>query len=127
MVSRESGDSFEVLLDENFTSFIVPDTYGLSLYKYMYPFYVAGYLCNKYDLKEKFYKKINKYILLAALGVIFVVMVIFFNRDMYIYTTGHFILEKNVLKQLGIDFYRMVVGFAGSAFVLVALHILYSL
>ncbi len=107
-------------------SFFIPDTYGLSLYKFMNPFYVAGYLYNKYDLKEKLYKKLNKPILLTALGIVFVVMMLFFNRESYIYTTAHFILKSGMLKQLGIDIYRMMIGFVGSALVLVILQLLSS-
>lgn len=66
-------------------SFVVPDGYNLYLYKFMYPFFVIGYMFNKYSLQEKLqYIYRSKYFEIGV-GALFFLMLLFYKHDMYIY------------------------------------------
>ena len=108
-------------------SFIIPDDFNLHLYKYMYPFFVAGYFYNKENLKEKWRTIYNKKYIALLLGGIFLILLQFFNKDSYIYTSRYTLLGKDWTAQLGIDLYRFAIGFVGSAFAIVSLHRLYKI
>ena len=107
--------------------FVVPDNYNLHLYKYMYPFFVMGYFFNKSGVQQRT-KKIytNNYFVLAT-GALFLLMLYFCNNDIYIYKTGHTILNKPIMEQLSINVYRYTIGLVGSVFVLLSLYKLYNL
>ena len=76
---------------------------------YMYPYFIFGFvLSNNYKAKQL--NKYKKTICLIS-DVVFIIMLIFFKNDYYIYTTG--IFGTNI-KQFGIDIFRYIIGFAGS-------------
>lgn len=97
-------------------SFFWKDAYNFSYYKFMFPFFVIGYFFNKSNGKK--YLENVKWKWVIFCGIIFIGMLTFYNRDSYIYTTGHYILKDNSIRQLGIDMYRMVIGAVGSIFVI---------
>lgn len=102
-------------------TFVIPDYYGLSLYKFMYPFYVLAYFFNTYELEKKlkiFY--MNK-IVIGITIVIFAVLLALYNIDTYIYTSGYSLLGKNVLSQVYNDCLRFAVGLFGSVSILYVL------
>ncbi|MBR2451716.1 MAG: acyltransferase family protein [Rikenellaceae bacterium] len=107
--------------------FIVSDNANLHLYKYMYPFFVAGYLFNKNGIQQWAEKIYTKSYFMVACGILFLLMLYFYNNDIYIYKTGHSILNKSIIEQLSINSYRYTIGFVGSIFVLVLLYQLYNL
>lgn len=76
---------------------------------FMYPFLIMGYVFHKYESQVKQYisKKINFFIIIS-----FVVMLLFYNEDHYIYTTGISLLtmERAWISQLGIDIFRYIIG-----------------
>lgn len=98
-----------------------PAEYNFHMYAYLCPYFVSGYLFNKYNGMNLYDKKVKKdWYALAASGVAFVILFIFYGHDSYIYTTGISVLgENNVIKQLGIDIYRWTIGFAGSVAVII--------
>ena len=104
-----------------FLLLFIPAKYNTQMYVYMYPYFVAGFLFNKFEGKNWYNRIVKKdWIALAVAGVVFVVLFLFYDHDSYIYTTGINILAKrSVLLQLGIDIYRWIIGFVGSAFVIV--------
>ena len=88
----------------------------------MYPYFVLGYLYNKSNLSSIITaKNFNKSSVLILLGILFVVMLCFYQKDMYIYTTGHCICD-HIAYQLYVDLYRYVVGLVGSIFVLLLIY-----
>lgn len=112
-----------------FLTLVTPDNAAnLHLYKYMYPFFVSGYLFGKY------YKDIRQYILKMGIFKLFVaalagylVLFHFWRIDSYIYTSGYSLWGKeNMVKQFGIDMYRMAIGFAGCAVVVFGIKFLYG-
>lgn len=103
-------------------TFIIPDVFGLHLYKFMYPFFIAGYLYNKEGGISKLKTIYENNVVLLLMAVVYAVLLLFYNRDAYIYTTGYSLLCETPLKQLGIDLYRCCIGFIGSAFVLLMIY-----
>lgn len=95
--------------------------YNFHMYSYMYPYFVVGFLFNKFDGVNQ-YKKIAKkdwQILILAIAT-FIALFIFYGYDSYIYTTGINLLGENgAITQLGIDIYRWLIGFAGSITVII--------
>ncbi|MBQ9926588.1 MAG: acyltransferase [Lachnospiraceae bacterium] len=118
IVSRFFKDSKIVYLLGFVLTFFVPDIMYLNLYKFMYPYFVVGYFYNKDGYVKKLNKICNYPYTLLALGVVFGILLFFYDRDAYIYTTGYCVLGKGVLRQTIIDIYRCTIGFIGSAFVL---------
>lgn len=91
----------------------IPDIVFISYHKFMFPYFVAGYYFAKSG------KNIGDRLLLKA-GIasgIWIILLLFFNKDTYIYTTGISILPGYstypFLQQLGIVVYRYLIGFVG--------------
>lgn len=93
-------------------SLFIPNILNFDLYVFMFPYFVFGYLYNKYN---KDVKTDIKYIFLFT--ILFVILLTQYNYDSFIYNSGTCILN-NFWKQLGIDLYRYSVGFCGSIFVI---------
>ena len=104
-------------------SFVIPDTANMALYKYMYPYFVVGYIFQKYlmcFLEEFLSKRHIILLLLFSLVLVYVVLLYGFNYDTYIYTSGHCVIGKDLVTQLRIDMYRYVIGLVGSIIVIIA-------
>jgi len=115
-VNKWMKDSMFIYAALAIVSLYLPDAYNLNLYKYMYPFFVLGYLYHKRGGSFQ-----GKYAVLPGF-LAYLLMLVFFTRDSYIYTTGHTLLGKDWLNQLGIDIYRFVIGLTGSVLVIVILN-----
>lgn len=97
--------------------FVIPDGLGLGVYKYMMPYFIAAYYLHEYiHDKEHILHKSPKLWKLAATGLVFAGLFIFYNEDSFIYLTGYKLVGKKAVVQLSIDLYRMLIGFAGSGF-----------
>ncbi|MDE7324647.1 MAG: acyltransferase [Lachnospiraceae bacterium] len=100
--------------------FILPDGLGMGAYKYMLPYYLAGYYVHGYmQKKEKCIKKDSLFRMIGISGLAFAGLFIYYNEDSFIYLTGYKIIGKSWVRQFGIDLYRMAIGFAGSVFFIV--------
>lgn len=88
-------------------------------YTYLYPYFVAGLLSNKYYMSKMTATK-HKWPLCFILSfIVFSFMLLFYDNNSYIYTTGISPLNgTGLFVQIGIDMYRYVIGFAGSAMVI---------
>lgn len=97
--------------------FILPDGLGLGAYKYMLPYYLAGYYMHGYlsDGRLKL-DKMPKILLIFINGLVFAGLFLYYNEDSFIYLTGYKLVGKNAARQLLIDLYRLLIGFAGSGF-----------
>lgn len=78
---------------------------------FLYPYILTGFLFSKKDCK------------LAKVGIrkwciipLWIILLLFFNRDCYIYTSGISLWNSglDIGRHVLIDFYRYVIGFAGS-------------
>ena len=108
-------------------SFFIPDVYNLALYKFMFPYFVIGYLYKKYNLQENLSPIYNSNYFVCLSGVIFFILLYYFERNSYIYVSKHTILNKDIINQLSIDFYRYFIGFIGSIFTLSLLFKIYNI
>lgn len=84
---------------------LLPNGLGFYYTKYMIPYFFAGYLVHKYQLKT------NNIIFVFSL-IVFLVLWYFWKNEYYIYTT-EMALKPNDLKGIYDDCYRYVAGFTG--------------
>lgn len=108
---------------------------GISKYVYMYPYFVMGYLFNKYKLSNKIttFNNNTKNILSAFLFIVFIGLYFLYTKEDYIYITGTTIVKhirdlnpKIELHQLSIDIFRYTIGLVGSICVLIIIKITYK-
>jgi fucose 4-O-acetylase-like acetyltransferase len=112
-------DSLVAYLIIFMVSFVIPDGLGLGAYKYMLPYFVLSFYFHGWEkIQAKLFDK-WKYVMLIVLTVTLLGLFTLYNRDSFIYLTGYKLIGKDILYQLYIDFYRMIIGFVGSgAFIL---------
>lgn len=103
----------------------IPNKLNIQMYSFMFPYFVLGYKYNFYQTKLVF-KEATKARLFICVSILFFVLLLLYNRDSYIYTTGYYILNGNTFNQLYIDFYRFCIGLIGSCFFLLLLKKVYS-
>lgn len=123
-VNRFCRDNVLVYIIIAVIMLFTPDLNRLQLYKFMYGYFVVGYMWAK---SGKRVTNANTFKLVAAflvMLVIYVGMLRLFGRDCYIYTTGFSLLGKDMLRQFGIDVFRFVVGIVGSCVVILFAAIL---
>lgn len=89
---------------------------------FMYPYFVLGFFFakNKDNVPKWLYK--SRYSSL----ILFPLMMCFYGKEHYIYTTGLYSNEYSLGQMLGIDLYRWLIGLVGSIFVLTILNIVYE-
>ena len=87
----------------------------------MYFYFIIGYLSKKHNIIEKINKYINNKTLIVN-SILFILLLLFMNKNTYIYTSGMNILSN--YKQLIIDLYRFLLGLIGSTEVLLLINIL---
>ena len=104
------------------TMFFIPDDNNTAVYKFMLPFFILAYLFNKFDLTTRL-KKIysHKAFGFSALFA-FLLLLPHYNFDSFIYTSGYYILDKNIVYQLHNDCFRFVIGLVGSIAVMCIVH-----
>ena len=96
-----------------------------TLNQYIFPFFTVGFLYAKYKNIIPKYVTYLKYLTLP----LFPVMLSFYERKHYIYTSGLVSPEFSTKEMLGINLFRWAIGFVGSVFILILLnwiHILFS-
>lgn len=94
-------------------TFLIPDSYNFHLYKYMYPFFVIGYLLHTNFDKVRTIKLNKQYLLILLL--VYMCMVALYEKEIYIYTSAYCVRgSENPIKILCITFFRLFVGLFGS-------------
>lgn len=97
--------------------FFIPDGLALGAYKYMMPYFIMPFYLHQYmnnrDISLDTQPKVSRIILS---GLVFIGLFLFFDENSFIYLSGYKLIGKDIIRQLKIDFYRMAIGFAGSAF-----------
>lgn len=117
VVHRFFKDSLAVYAILYLALFFVPNSWGCANFIFMYPYFVGMYLLatRNFDFAPLRTKKV-----VVATAFTYVVLLAFYNRESYIYTSQYSILGGGGnlgLTQCLIDVYRMVIGFVGSLFV----------
>ena len=93
LVRRFFKDSPIVYLAALVLSFVLPDQYGLALYKYMYPYFLIGYFAQSKQWQRAIKAKKNTKNVLMATGILFVVLLVFFRKEYLIYLGGHTLMR----------------------------------
>ena len=114
LVRRLFKDHLLVYIAGSLLTLVIPDALNLSLYKYMWPFFLLAYLFNQYDLKTKWKKVYSHKVFVLGCMILFCVLLLFYNRECYIYISGFTVLNKDAIRQVSIDGFRFLVGLAGS-------------
>lgn len=128
IVNKFLKDSIIIYLFGLIVACFIPDIYNFQLYKYMYPFFLIGYFYKKSseDFRNKSYELLKNKIVIGTLIILYVGLLIFYERKIYIYVSGFTFLGKNWSEQLGINVYRTVIGLVGSIIVVFLIDILYN-
>lgn len=112
-------------------TFLVPDIFNAALYKFMYPFFVSAYLYgtgNMSKLINFIYKNKETALLLAV--IVYIGLFSMYGYYAYIYTSGYVVvgIRSHVIMEWKFwnDIYRMLIGFVGSAMVMLLLRIAYE-
>lgn len=119
------GGGYTILIVIIFISLfiITPDILWAHAYKYVAPYFIAGY----------FYAKNNKNWLNSnVVGnislILWIILMQFYSKDSYIYTTGITIFRKeNIYNQINIDVYRYLIGALGTVSIIWILKKLYTI
>ena len=94
MLRRFCKDSALIYFIAWLLLFVIPDAFNLSLYKYMYPYFLCGYLTCKFDLLARLQDRIcSNWGLLMACAVSYVLLMQFFVYESYIYTSHYSIVN----------------------------------
>lgn len=117
-------DSILVYLAGFIISYIVPEYGQICLYKFMYPYFVCGYLVGKKTLfkKEKpCCKGLNAFAFVIVLIVLYsFILLDNYSLDTYVYISGSSVLDKvDKAYFIKIYAYRITIGFLGSLFMTV--------
>lgn len=105
-------DSVWVYIPIYAVMFITPDAYNFRLYKFVFPFFALAYAFHRKgrEMDQMFQRRLWS----ITVTIIYLLLLWFYNRDCYIYTTGFTILNTtDPLRQFGIDLYRIAIGLAG--------------
>ena len=109
------GNLFVYFILSLFT-LMLPKNYNLAYYGYLLPFYIIGF---KFGTKTKIWNnslsRKNRLIIFVLCALAYILMLVFFHKDNYIYTTGLCVIdcERGTVNQLLIDSYRIVVATVG--------------
>lgn len=111
IVNKYFKDNLFVYLTILIILAIFPDKFNKDLYAFMYPYFIFGYFANIKNWKEKLKNNALTFLLVIA----YLILMIFFNKSSYIYTTGITIFKSNNISFTILnDLYRYIVGFIGS-------------
>lgn len=103
---------------------IVDDNIGLYLFFYIYPYFLLGFLANKFGAYAYMQKK--KYLIFGISLCCYLVLMMFYVEDSFIYTSKLSLFQNGSLSfsQFVIDLYRWGVGLFGCIAVLSLIYIL---
>lgn len=128
IINKFFKDNIFIYILSILITFILPNSIVIKyfniqfyLYSFLYFYFLLGYFYKKYDLEEKLKKLIN-YKILIINTIIFLLLLIPFSKDDYIYLTGMNIIGN--YKQLLIDLYRYLIGLSGSIEILLLMKII---
>ena len=62
------------------------------------------------------WKHVSDWVWIVGLGILFGILFLFYDENSFIYLSGYKLIGKDIIRQLGIDFYRMLIGFVGAEF-----------
>ena len=118
LINKYFKDNIFIYILSILITFILPNTFVIkyfniqfSLYSFLYFYFLVGYFYKKYNLEDKLNKLFNIKTLIIN-TIIFILLLIPFSTNDYIYVSGINIIGN--YKQLFIDLYRYLLGLLGS-------------
>lgn len=103
--------------------FVTPDVFWLNAYKFMLPFFVGGFYYAKTDSTW-----INKNKVGLVATFVWIILMCFYSKETYIYTTGITLLGKaSAIEQIVVDIYRYIIGMTGIVVVTFWFKIVYHI
>lgn len=110
-----------------FVSFWLPNSFNISKVCYLFPFFAIGQLANRKEIIQKLKDNTKGILTIFSISsVAYIILMLFFNRNSYIYTSGFSAIESGFsIRQVAIDIYRWAVGLAGITSVLTLVAIVY--
>jgi hypothetical protein len=121
---RRMGDSFLFYSIIWIGLLFVPPFLLDGVYSFMYPFFVIGYLSNKYGIIQRCRNYISIYSFVSFL--LFLLCLYFFERESYVYVSGQSINREFGLFYLIVDIYRLITGLLGSVSIMYICFIIYT-
>ncbi len=98
---------------------LLPGVYNLNLYGFVLPFFMLGFKIGGAAKKWNYDQPRSKRIVVFLVTLmVYVVLLLFFHKENYIYTSGLSILKQETLTQLWLDSYRALVALIGCIMVL---------
>ena len=128
LINKYFKDNIFIYILSFLITFILPNTFVIkyfniqfSLYSFLYFYFLIGYFYKKYNLEDKLNKLFNIKTLIIN-TIIFILLLIPFSTNDYIYISGINIIGN--YKQLFIDLYRYLLGLLGSIELLLLIKLL---
>ena len=132
LVKRYLADRLCIYLVLFMLTFIIPDSFNIELYKFMYPFFVTAYLygAGKLSWLSDIVRKISHHRIFIVTTAIYVFLFSMYGYSAYIYTSGYKIVEFGshtiISWKFFNDMYRMLIGFIGSAMIMLLVRLIYD-
>ncbi len=135
LINRYTKDNIYIYIIISILLLFLPSKFDISRIVFMYPYFVTGYLYNKfyrgYNIQDIHLK--SKFICIAILTILYISLYMLYKKEDYIYTTGVSILKyikqynpTEILDQLKIDYFRYLIGFIGSILSLLIIKLTYK-
>lgn len=97
---------------------------------FVFPYFVIGFLFNKYNLMEYFNRIKRKNFLFIPVMLFFILLLLIYKKGAFVYVSGNDILHSSVghsvYKQFAIDMYRYLIGLIGSVAAIFLLFKVYA-
>lgn len=103
----------------------LPNKWVLHYLAWLFPYFIIGYIMNERHLDKLMFDRIK--IILPVCLILFVSLLVFYNIDSFIYTSGTDIYKGAFsFSQLIIDVFRFCIGLVGSISVILIIKLLYE-
>lgn len=104
-----------------FILMLIPDYFGSSLYKFMYPFFIIGYYNKNLEKLKTIQNNTKQYkVIQLVMLLIYLILLVKYESNFYIYTSGYYIFNKEIFyfNQIYINIYRFIIGLIGSLLII---------
>ena len=114
-IVHKFNDSYITYIAIGLIMLLIPDYRLHAVYTFVYPFFVLGYLANKFQITERYGHNPK---ILFAICILFLTLIVFYDKESYVYTSGQCINRPNGIHFFVLDLYRFATGITGCVFIL---------
>lgn len=126
IVKKKFNDKIEYYILIFILLIVFPDILNIQYLKFMYPYFLVGYLFNKYEGNINKYKYKYKRIIYYMSAILYFILLFKWNKNYYIYTTGMTLYNTDILNKLYIISYRYIIGLCGSILIIMILSNIFN-